>query len=360
MAAPCYMLYNRYTSNISSLVPYPYILPKIEKTDDYAPILIIGDRLAFKLSSFQKYMSSRISENLSKNVKIITLATKGEGLHRTLQKVRALKKTPLITIYLGGSEETNEQRFYSDSIPKVLKNFKYFSDDRLQTLMMIYPTTSRLIYENIRYKKLAAIIQKDTNEYSDQMIQKRNVIHFKMYEQELNELFGYLKDKGSYVFALTQPLNYNSPPKKSCEGSLDKITEGRLEEVVSLIRKQDYKKAYSITKDLVLIANSNAKILYIHGQVASNLGLTNESENYLERSIAFDCSQWRGSPIYNNILSKSAYKNEVVLFDFDKYLKKEKDKSDNIVFSDDVLPQNLYFEKVVNILSARIKKMLKL
>jgi hypothetical protein len=323
-----------------------------------APILIIGDRLGYKLSGYKEYIATKISQNLSKNVKIVSLAAKGEALHRTIQKIKALKKIPLVTIYLGGSEEFFENKFQTKEIHTILQNFKRFNDDRLRTLMMMVPWTSRLIYEPIDYKILSKEVKRNNDVYSDTEIQKRNVVQFKLYEQELDELFSYLKDKGSYVFSLTQPLNYDSPPKKSCAGSLDEITAKRFEEAIELIKLKDFKKAYNITKDLALIANTNSKILYIHGQVAKSLGKIKESIRALEYSIALDCANWRGSPVYNKILQKVSAKNEVVLFDFNKYLIKEKEN--NLTFSDEIYPQSLFFEKVSDIISYRIKRLLKL
>ncbi len=361
IGAGCYFIFDRYRSNSNSTIPLPYVFHNTVYKDiniEKAPIVIIGDRLGYKLASFKNYMASRISTNLSKQIKIISLAQKGEGLHRTLKKIKNLKRLPLVTIYLGGSEETYEQRFKSKDINTITKNFKLYEDDRTKTALMIFPSLAKFIYTPVDYKKYIKSITPDENEYSDFLVQQRNMIHFKLYEQELNELFSYIKEHGSYLYALTQPINYSVPPKKSCSNSLDEITKKRFDEAIELVKKKDFKKAYSVSKDLVLIANTNAKIFYVHGQIASSLGFNKEAQKALQMGVALDCKQWRGSPIYNQILKKVGRKNEVLVFDFDKLLIKEKQK--NIVFQDDVYPQNLYYERVVNILSDRIRRLLKL
>ena len=105
----------RYTKNPVSQVPRPYIFKEsiIKKNSSNAPILIIGDRLGNRLSKYKNMMADTISSNLSKKVEIVSIAMDGEGIHRTLEKIKKLGKLPLITIYIGGSEESYEQSLYA-------------------------------------------------------------------------------------------------------------------------------------------------------------------------------------------------------------------------------------------------------
>lgn len=353
--------FERISKNPESLIPLPYkFAPSLSAQIDSEniPILIIGDRLGFQLAGYKDYLAEKISINLTKKVKILSMAQKGEALHRTLQKVKRLNKLPLITIYLGGSEEYFEKKFLSKDITIIENNFKLFSDDRIKTLLIVFPYLSKLIYDPVSYRVFDEKILKDETDYSDTIALKRKMIGFEIYKEELNELFSYMKDRGSYLFALTTPINYDTPPNKSCDGSLDEFTSKRFDEAVELIKIKDFKKAYSITKDLVLIANNNAKIFYIHGQVAESLGYQKEGQRSLEMGVSLDCTQWRGTPVHNAILRKTAKDNEVVLFDFDKFL--IADRNSNTVFSDKVYPQGLYIEKIADILSDRIKRLLKL
>ncbi len=358
MVVPIVFLGIRYTSNQESEVPYPYVFKEQPRTETQAPILIIGDRLGKRLASFSNYLAETISTGLSKPIKIDSIATEGEGLHRTLQKIKSLNKLPLITIYLGGSEEFHEQRFLTRDSNKILKNFNLYADDRLKTMLMIFPKISKFLYNTVHYKFLDAEINKDSNEYSDTITQKRNIIHFKLYEQEIDEVFSYLKEHNSYLIALTQPLNFDIAPKRNCAGSIDELSRNKLKEVIGLIKKKDFKSAYSISKDLTLIANASAKIHYIHGKVAKNLGKKKEAIQSLKLAMAYDCEQWRGSLIYNQILKQAARNNDVLLLDFQKMLEEYWTK--NILFQDEIYPQNYYFERTAEVLAARIKKLLKL
>jgi hypothetical protein len=353
-------LFYRYSKNPISEVPRPYIFREsiIEKNNTNAPILIIGDRLGHRLSKYKKMMADTISTNLSKKVEIISIAMEGEGIHRTLEKIKSLGKLPLITIYIGGSEETFEQNFSTKDINKILYNFNLYNDERVKTLLMIFPVLSKLIYKVIKHQPLGKEIKEDTNNYSDLVIQKRNIIHFKLYDENINSLFTYIKEHGSYLIALTQPLNLDIPPKKSCTGSMDELSKEKLIEVTKKIKEKDFKAAYNISKELILFSNTNANIHYLHGKITKKLGLLKESRRALELAIAYDCSQWRGNPIYNKMLKKAAQNNDVLVLDFNSLVLKEWGL--NTIYSDEIYPQNLYFERVSEALSYRIKKLLKL
>jgi len=343
-------------------VPYPYsfsqtVTKDIPQRID-APILIIGDRLGKRFATFSKFMADQISENLSKPIKIESLALDGEGVHRTLDKIKHIGRLPLIIIYLGGGQEYYEKKFNTKDINLISKNFKVYNDPRVQTLLMIFPVLSKFIYKIMDRNQFGPKIIKDKTEYSDITTQKRNIINFKLYEQELNEMFNYIKEHNSYLIAMTTPINLDIPPKKSCKGSLDEMGQENLRIIKNLIKDKDYKSAYEISKQLTLISNSNAKAHFIHGRIAKKLGLIKEAQKSLEMASAYDCVNWRGSLVHNSILEKVAKQNDVLLFDFNRMLKKN--WTSNITFEDDIYPQSFYIEKSAKVLASKIKKILKL
>lgn len=350
----------RFNRNLPQIKPYPYVIRNTEvpEYDSDAPILIIGDRQATRLASFSKFLAQKVSMNLSKPIKVSSIAMKGDGIHRTLDKLKKLEKLPLIILYLGGNEEFNESIFQTKDIKRITMNLEKFSDSITRTLIMIFPSLSRFIYKPVRYMILGSDISKDVNNYTDTTVQKRSLIQFELYKEHLRELFDYTKDYGSYLIAITQPINLDAAPRKSCNSSFPENLDEKYIEVTNLIKKKDFKAAYSITKDLIVMAPANAKILYIHGKVSRNLGKIDESIKYLKLSSAYDCVQWRGNVVYNSILKQVSREKEIALFDFQKLLESEYDK--NITFIDDIYPQSIYFEKLSKGLAARIKKLLKL
>lgn len=360
LALPATFLGLRYQQNITGIVPYPYeFAPNVyQGLNVQAPILIVGDRMGKRLASFSSELSKRLSQNLSSAIKIESLAQEGEGLYRTLEKIRSLPKLPLIIIYLGGSQESYESRFYSDEIDTIAKNLKLAEDIRLKTLMMIAPKLSRLIYAPVKRKKLSAAITRDESDYGPSLIQKRNAIAFQLFEQELNELFSYAKDRNSYMIAISSPINLDAKVRSSCPGSFGPELTQSFNDLKKLVEGQDFKKAYEIGKDLVLMAPYNARALYIQGQVAKRLGKTQEALRLLEQAVAYDCENWRSNPVYNSILQKTAAKNDVVYFDFQKMLTDQ--WQENITFMDEIYPQNVHMERMMEALAGRLKKLLKL
>lgn len=350
----------RHNQNISSVVPYPYTFKEsaYANLDSDAPILIIGDRLGVRLSSFADIMAKKVSENLSKPIRIDSIATKGEGLHRTLEKVKSLRRLPLIVIYLGGSEETRETKFKTRDIATIDKNLALYKDERVQTLLMIFPSLSRFVYFPVDYQKLGTEILDHSEKPDETITLRRNGISFKLYEQEINDLFTYVKDHNSYMIAVSAPLNLDAKPRSSCPGSFSEQLRPKLDEVIKLVGEKDFKQAYNISKELSLMANNNARTLYIHGQISKRLGKIDEAQRHLEMAAAFDCKNWRGSPVFNEILKAAAQKHDVAFFDFHKMLKDN--WTQNVVFFDDIYPQNLYMEKMSNAIAAKIKKLLKL
>ena len=110
----------------------PYVLranytleaQKAEKSS----ILIVGDRLGVKLASFMDTLVEETKENLGEPLRVYNWARKGEGLHRTLAKMKFLKRLPDVIVYHGGSEEFFEQRARTTSYRAILNNYKAHQD----------------------------------------------------------------------------------------------------------------------------------------------------------------------------------------------------------------------------------------
>lgn len=360
MAGAAVVLGLRYQKNQAGAPPYPYVFKEGVYTDlrVEAPVLIVGDRLGERLSSFSKIMAKKISANLSKPIKIESLAAKGDGLHRTLEKIKSLDRLPLVIIYLGATEETAEPRFLTRDIPDIKKNFALREDERLRTLLMIFPALSKLVYSPVSYQELGAKLRPYEEVPGPAETLKRNEIHFKLFEQEAADLFSHAKDHNSYLIAVSAPLNLDAKPRRPCPGSFGKQLAPKLSAVMKRLEAKDFKAAYNASKDLSLMANANARVLYIHGQIAKKLGKINEARRHLELAAAYDCSPWRGSPVYNQILKETARRHDTAFYDFQKMLTDH--WTSNTTFQDDIYPQNLYMEKMANALAIKIKKLLKL
>lgn len=353
-----YLLYARQKKNIVSIVPYPYYFNFKNEQNEKAPILIIGDRMGKRLTLFKEQLAKQISSNLSKPIQIATITTDGLSMARVLNKIKNYGSLPFIVIYAGASQEYLEKRFEISDLRTIKKNFDVYDNIYYQTALTIWPTFSKFIYTPLNYVELKKEIIPDDTEYSIPQILKRNIFTYKLFEREAKELFTYIKEKNSYLIALTTPVNLEVAPKNRCSYKLDSLSEKSYNQMLSHIKRKDFKQAYEISKNLILIANDNALIHYMHGQISKSLAKRQEAKNSLEIAASLDCKNYRATPIYNSIIKKVANDTGSLVFDFHELVYSSWGK--NVLFESEIYPQNLYYQKLVNILSIKIKKVLKL
>jgi tetratricopeptide (TPR) repeat protein len=323
-----------------------------------APILIIGDRFGEKLASFKNLLAEKLSINLSKPIKIQTMANEGDNIHRTLQKIKKLERVPLIIIYIGSSDQSYEKVFHTKNIRRIQKNIELYKNDYIKTALMVLPELSKFIYWPSNYIELTAKVNKNVEKYSDNVYQLRTILNYRFYEYGLDEFFNMAKKRNSLIIPLTTPLNLKIPPKKSCYGSLSGNANEQLDRLKKLYLKKDFKAAFNLSNELALMNPSNAQILYLHGQVLFKLNKFSEAQKYNEFAIAYDCENNRGNPVYNAILRKIAKKHNISFLDYHQMLVDE--SANNYTFFDEVYPQDFYLEKIVDIISKKIKKRLRL
>lgn len=350
-------LFLRYNKNKEQIVPYPYVFENAEAWNISAPIIMIGDRMGEQLARFQIELAAKISENLSKPIEIQSLAKEGLPLHRTLHQLKGISKWPQIVLYQGASEEWNEELFIPSEVQWIKKNFELFQDDRLQTLLILYPELSRLLYHPIAYKKIGLTVP-EKKEWKQEEYLARLELKLKIFELELLDMINLSRDRNSLLILTTTPVNLDIAPKEVCEISTNLDIEAEMEGVRDLIRKKDYKTALSRSTDLVNKFPGNAAIYYLHGQVSKRMGLRDQAINALKQAAAYDCLPWRATEVYNGIIRRVAREQQVLLFDFASFM--EKDWTSNVTYFNDLYPQNLYYQRATEQLGILIKRILKL
>ena len=352
------LIFQRYQANEESVTPFPYKFaqPSSEYKID-APILIIGDRMGARLANFNQQLREVISADIDNKIKVQSLARAGQGLHRTLEDLKTIKKWPQIIIYQGGSEEFVEEKFHPHQASKIKTNFERFSDERLQTLMILYPWLSRLVYEPITKISLPKEPQ-----LREEITEERYLAildtELLLFRQQLRELVKMSKDRNSLLILTTTPLNLDAPPRKTCSISSNIEIEKDIRQLRELLSKNDAKKAYVLSAKMVTKHVGNAQVKHLHGQISRRVGNLGEAVSNLLESSAFDCLPWRATHMHNNIIRAVAQDNQVILFDFALLL--DQDYSKNKTFFDEIYPQNLYYELGVNQLGILIKNILKL
>ncbi len=351
--------YNRYRQNLATIIPYPFVfrsMPEVIKHE--APILIIGDRMASRLETFKDQLAKKISEHIPGTVKIQYITSEGQNIHRSLEAFKKMDRLPLLTIILSNTDEGFEELIKPQSLKNTLSNIDLYNDINIQSLLIVFPEMSRLIYKNIDYQILGPTIRPRKNEVSADLHFYHQKALFKLYEASLNNFFEYAKKRASFVLPVTTPINLKRPPKKSCYGSLDK--EGRLElkTVIESFQKKDFKSAFNLSRELVLLYPNNAQVLYLHSQILYRLNDYTQAHRYGEKAVAMDCGLKTGNPIYNEIMKKAASKHNFPTFDYHSYLADE--STNNHVFIEGIYPQDFYLGKLTDVLAIKIQKLLKL
>lgn len=353
-----YLVYDRYRKNPEQIFPYPYEFktqsPAI-KLD--APILITGDRMGAYFAKFYPELASAISVNLAKPIKIQSLAKNGHALHRTLHELRGLVQWPQILIFQGASEEFSELKFNPADAKTIKKNFTLYQDDRVETALLLHPWLSRIVY----WPHSRIVMEETPNplvEITEQNYLERLETELLLFEQQLIQLVNLSKDRNTLLILSTTPLNLDIEPKRICEFTSTIDLEKDMDELKNMMEANNPKAAYALSSKLTKQYSGNARLFFMHGQIAKRLGYLDEAKNALLQATAFDCDPWRATAVYNSIIRKVAKNNQVILFDFAKLLDNEYNQ--NVTFFDEFYPQNLYYDQGMKQLGLVIKQILKL
>lgn len=352
-----FFVWERYQQNPQQVVPFPYTFQEnAPATKLDAPILITGDQMGVYFSKFKTVLAATISSNLAKPIKIQSMAKNGFGLHRTLHDLKALTQWPQILIYQGASEEYFESKFNLSEIAKIRKNFELYSDDRVETFLILYPELSRIVYEPL--KRVVLGPEPVEEEVSEESYLKRLETEILLFEQQLVQLVQMSKDRNTLLILTTTPINLDQPPKKVCEFTTTPDIEAEILGLRDLLRANDPKSAYTKSSKLITQYTGNAELLFIHGQISKRLGKLDEASTTLREASAYDCSPWRATEMNNSIIRKVAKQHQILLFDFAKVV--EDDFGKNTTFFDELHPQNLYYDRGMEQLGLVIKSILKL
>lgn len=346
----------------TAIVPYPYVIKLTRDANmelaNKANVVILGDRMAMRLNRYLPAITETTSRNLQRPLNIVNLARENEGLHRSLTKLKLLKNNPGLVIYHGSSEEFFEKRFVVQDRDTIFHNFNLYKDDRYLSLLMTFPLLSKFIYKGLNVYHLNDFIKPNKTEYPAMQKQVQMEIEYKLYQQELKDLVTYCKERAIPLLMIITPLNLQIPPRKVCQNAISGTILQEQEDIQLLLNDGDAKSAYTKAKTLLEAAPGNALSYHLLGRITSKLGRFSESRAYLENSTAFDCDTWRGSVVFNNMIRRMAEKNELPMIDFDDLV--NQNYGNNVLFLDEIFPQEIYYEQLVSLLQKSIIKALKI
>lgn len=345
------------------LVPYPYsfnekavkaIAPEL-KSAESANILIVGDRMAAPLSNYTAELSLELGKNFKSPPVIYNWSKPHEGLHRTLFKLKSLKKFPPIVVYLGASSELYEKRFSVSDFSAVVKNFQIYDDEKIISLIITFPWLSRILYKKMTYHNLGEV-KEYKNPLPAGLRMKEKEMSFLLFHYELKEMIDLLKDKKTSLILITTPLNLEIPPRETCSTATTNTVVEVQQEIESLIAQGNFKKAYTDALALSNETPGNAQSFYLLGKASLGLGDLQNARMALNKATVFDCANWRGNAVYNAILRSEATKRQLALIDFDQALSSSLSKDG--LFMDEYFPQNLFYQNLVSELKDVLKNFL--
>lgn len=357
-----FMLSRRWINNPVGPYPYPYTIsytPKIDQVEiEKAQILIVGDRLATQLPKYMESIITELSKDLRGPLKMVSLAIEGEGLFRTIHKLKSIKKLPPIVIYHGGADEFYEQKFEISNRKLILGNIETYRNEKINTIVHAFPEAARVIFSPVKYIQFKDSIKKyepiiDTTEK-----QARIEIAFKLYQIEVEEFISYIKNQKSRFIVITPPINIEMPPKEPCGNTETPTLVEVLNRIESLIKEGQFKEAYQRLGELQPLSLANAKSYYLLGMATKGIGRAQDARGILYRASAFDCSQGRPTLIGYKILLENMERESVPLIDFNRIVNRS--FGSNVLFFDEFIPQGIFYQELMDELKAEIKKTLNL
>lgn len=322
-----------------------------------ADVLIIGDRMALYLDKFLSPLKETLKNELKKEPVFTNLSRENEGIHRTLYRLKQLKKLPPIIVYHGASMEWFEEKFNPNDYKKILYNFERFENEKIISLIITFPQLSRLIYKKTDYFDLENLGKISSKKRESSF--KSREIEYKFYNQELRELIDYVKSKKSNLIIITTPLNLLVAPKANCANSTTNSMVEIQQGIEQLLKDGDSKQAYVNALNLSKVTVANATSFYLLGMSAKMNADLPVAREALVKANVFDCQNWHGNSIYNAIMRTEANTSQVELIDFAKTIENAEMGTDQI-FLDEIYPQNIYYAALIEELTTSIKKYLSL
>jgi hypothetical protein len=321
-------------------------------------ILVLGDQMGISLYKYAEKLSDLLSYESATPINIGLLAKKRDGLHRSLAKLKKLKKLPTIVLYHGSSQEEWELKFKTIDSKRIYKNLTEGLSPFYQSLLYVSPFFGKFIFSRFEIQNLNSTPKEVDPNLADKFILQRMPVNYLLFYYELLELIDYVQSSGSLLILITTPIDNSIKPLKTCEQSFTSTLKENIEQSEQYIENGNYITAYNKLKDLMKEAHGNALAHYLFGVAASKTGQIKESIHHLMMASSLDCRRWRSNAVYNTIIRDLAKDKEVPLFDFAAIFLKQ--WHFNSAFLKGIYPQELFYQKAVKILGMKLKDLLQL
>ena len=342
----------------TTLFPYVFEETSFEGAEQAgrAHVLVIGDRLGIKLDEFLPSLNDKASEGLKERLRIYNWSQAGEGLHRSLAKIRSLNKLPPVVVYHGGSQEFYERRFHPDDIDTLRHNLSLLATSRLKALITRSQILAKLIYRS--YQKPVSLNPKpkEDEEELDEMTKLRSFEHtYFLFEIEMDRLVSSVTSRGSNMLIITAPTDILEEYGQLCPKSTTASLDTRLDGLELMVKRGRSKLAVDGLRRLAQLSPTNSRIHYILGRAYLELGRRLDARESLERATAFDCEPRGGNIVFNTAMARLALRHSQPFIDFHGDIHT---LLGQVAIFQDSYPHDLFYEALVNKSSDIIRSLL--
>lgn len=350
-----------YQTRPTRLTPYPYTFTKTEweglAEAEQAQVLLVGDRMGHRLAGYLNKIQEATSDQLAEPLRVYSWARQSEGLHRTLEKLRQLKRWPSVLIFHGLSQELEEQRFYLKDKSWIVRNFQLYEHDQMQSLLLAAPVLSRFVYwphELVRFDEYTPY----QIELEDTIQQERMALTYFLLRHEIRELIQLARQNQSHLILVTTPVNLEVAPRKVCANADTPTIQAEQRDIRALLDQGLTKEAFARASELVRLTPGNAQSFYLRGLSALELADYSVAQGALQLAAVYDCEPWRAHAIMNQGLIQQADQTQTTLIDFD-FLVNQNIGRDHL-FLDNLFPHEAYYLKASNELVKEVKQFFRL
>lgn len=348
--------YLQYTSNITRIAPYPYIV-KVDLKDaqeaSKVNVLLMGDLSIKALKPAIEQALDEIQKNYNIRVTLFDWSNKIDTLSRVRTKIESLKKIPKVIIYHGTTNEMKEQKFLLKNINQLKNDINSFENPKILTALMLFPALSRFIYSNPSVVLTENVVI-DNYAFEDKDLFLRNEYLYKLYEMELTELSNKVKNDNSVFLNITTPVDLEKKVL-ACQTSTSQTLEDLLLKIKNLLKEGKYKDSLLKLMNIEEKVKTNAEIYYLMGKIQLKMGNFVQAQYSLLKAHSLNCEFITNNPVFAGISKKVAKSLGTPIIDMFSNVNKVIGK-DAIFLNGQA--QEIYYMNLVNEIKAILKQAL--
>ena len=338
-------------------IPYSYHFKSFEPVGAeeaaQSDVLIVGDRMGRRLDFYTHLLKEQGGWN------VYNWSETGEGLHRTLNKMRHLSRIPPVVIYHGGADEFYEKKF------DPVRDYKGIRQN-----LLTYQKNKKSIWAR-QFPRLAAfflypfsfdiplddkpLFNADKYEAFDKQRQMELTYHF--FKLEFGELLSFFNKGRSAFIVVPPPLNLERKPGEVCTNTSIRLIRSRQKQLEAFLAQGAGAGMVAMAERLVRDSPGNAHSLHLRGRTYKAVGKLQEAKASFYRAGAFDCDTLKGSIIFNKIMILMAEKRNLTVVDFNSMVNNDFGKEG--LFVENLFPEKSYYQQLMSVLGREVTKALK-